>query len=113
MSRIFGQIRQNGYVVRDIEAAMRHWVEVLGVGPWFYAEQAPIRDFVYRGEPSDVAVSIALANSGTLQVELIQQRNAAPSLFKDSGMASSPFRFWAGWCSIPSSTLLASCGAYA
>ena len=36
MSRIFGAIRQNGYVVRDIESAMQHWVEAIGVGPWFH-----------------------------------------------------------------------------
>ena len=39
MSRLFGPMRQVGMVVRDIEKAMRHWVEVCGVGPWFYAEQ--------------------------------------------------------------------------
>ncbi len=66
MSRIFGAITQNGYVVRDIEAAMRHWIDVLGVGPWFYVERAPIEDFQYHGEPSPVDVSIALANSGSL-----------------------------------------------
>ena len=38
MSRIFGAITQNGYVMRDIQAAMRHWIEVLGVGPWHSAE---------------------------------------------------------------------------
>ena len=26
MSRLFGEMRQVGIVVRDIEAAMRHWV---------------------------------------------------------------------------------------
>ena len=31
MSRIFGEIIQNGYVVRDIAAAMRHWIDILGV----------------------------------------------------------------------------------
>ena len=70
MSRIFGAIRQNGYVVRDIEAAMSHWVEVLQIGPWFYVEHAPIRNFRYRGTPSDADVAIALANSGPLQIEL-------------------------------------------
>jgi len=78
MSRIFGAITQNGYVVRDIEAAMRHWIEVLGVGPWFYVERAPIEDFQYQGQPSPVDVSIAMANSGALQIELIEQRNDAP-----------------------------------
>lgn len=83
MSRFFGEIRQNGYVVRDIEAAMRHWVEVLGIGPWFYFERAPITEFRYAGERSDPQVSIALANSGALQIELIQQRDEAPSSYLD------------------------------
>jgi len=83
MSRRFGEIRQNGYVVRDIEAALKHWTEVLGVGPFFYFERVPIEDFRYRDEPSDLEVSIALANSGPLQVELIQQRNEAPSMYRD------------------------------
>jgi len=83
MSRLFGAIRQNGYVVRDIELALRHWTEVLGVGPFFYFERVPIEDFRYRDAPSPLEVSIALANSGPLQIELIQQRNDAPSMYRD------------------------------
>ncbi|MBW2315971.1 MAG: VOC family protein [Deltaproteobacteria bacterium] len=83
MSRRFGAIRQNGYVVRDIEAALHHWTEVLGVGPFFYIERVPIEDFRYRGEPSALEASIALANWGDLQIELIQQRNDAPSMYRD------------------------------
>jgi hypothetical protein len=83
MSRVFGEVRQNGYVVRDIEAAMRHWTEVLGVGPFFYFERVPMQDFRYRGRPSEIEVSIALANSGALQIELIQQRNDAASSYRD------------------------------
>ena len=83
MNRGFGTVRQNGYVVRDIEAAMKHWTEVLAVGPFFYLERAPIEAFHYRGEPSDLQVSIALAGWGPLQIELIQQRNEAPSMYRD------------------------------
>ena len=83
MSRIFGAIRQNGYVVHDIEAALDHWINVLGVGPFFYFEQVKIDDFRYRGQPSEAAASIALANSGQLQIELIQPRNTAPSMWRD------------------------------
>jgi len=82
LSRYFGGITQNGYVVRDIEAAMRHWIG-LGIGPWYYAARAPIERFSFRGRPSDVDVSIALANSGSLQIELIQQRNEAPSMYRE------------------------------
>ena len=83
MTRLFGPIRQNGYVVRDIEAAMDHWSRVMGVGPWFYAPHVAIQNFTYRGQPSDVDMAIALANSGPLQIELIQQHNDAPSLYRD------------------------------
>lgn len=81
MSRIFGPVRQNGYVVRDIEAAMDHWVKVMGVGPWFYVEKVKADNFHHRGQASNPDLSIALANSGDLQIELIQQRNDAPSMY--------------------------------
>ncbi len=83
MSRIFGAIRQNGYVVRDIGAALDHWVSVLGVGPWYYFERVKIDWFRHRGAPFDLEMSVALANSGDLQIELIQQRNAAPSMYRE------------------------------
>ncbi|CAG9268966.1 VOC family protein [Paraburkholderia unamae] len=83
MSRFFGEIRQAGYVVRDIEAAMDYWSRVLGVGPWFYNERVPIENYRYRGEAYEVHNSVALANSGPLQVELIQTRNDAPSMYRD------------------------------
>jgi hypothetical protein len=83
MSRIFGEVRQNGYVVRDIEAALRHWTEKLGVGPFFYLKRISPPGFLYRGEPTPVELSVALANSGALQIELIQQHNDAPSMYRD------------------------------
>jgi hypothetical protein len=83
MSRLFGPIRQNGYVVRDIRAAMDHWVNVMGVGPWYYVDRVKTDYFRHRGVDSPVEMSIALANSGDLQIELIQQRNDAPSLYKE------------------------------
>ena len=83
MSRFFGEVRQAGYVVPDIEQAMKYWSEVLGVGPWFYAPQVPVVNFKYRGEISAPITSVALANSGPLQIELIQQRNSAPTMYQD------------------------------
>lgn len=83
MSRLFGAVRQNGYVVRDINAALKHWTSVLGVGPFFYVERVKVDWFRYRGEQSPIEMSLALANSGDLQIELIQQRNEAPSMYKD------------------------------
>jgi catechol 2,3-dioxygenase-like lactoylglutathione lyase family enzyme len=83
MSRVFGPIRQNGYVVRDLEGAMRHWTEVLGVGPFFHFATAPLTGFRLRGTPSPATCSIALANSGPLQIELIQPHGDAPSMWHE------------------------------
>ncbi len=83
MSRIFGAVAQNGYVVKDLQAAMKHWIEVMGVGPWFHMEKVIVDKFTYRGQPSNLEMSVALANSGDLQIELIQQMNDAPSMYRD------------------------------
>lgn len=83
MSRFLGEIRQAGYVVDDIEAAMDYWTRVLGVGPFFYKERVPIENYTYRGESYVPHNSVALANSGSLQIELIQTRNDAPSMYRD------------------------------
>jgi hypothetical protein len=42
MSRLFRPLRQMGYVVPDVQAAMRHCVEVCGIGPRFYADRLPV-----------------------------------------------------------------------
>ena len=81
MSRYFGAVTQNGYVVRDIRAAMDHWINVMGVGPWYYIERVKTDYFRHRGKDSAPELAIALANSGDLQIELIQQRNDAPSMY--------------------------------
>jgi hypothetical protein len=83
MSRFFGEIRQLGYVVRDIEQAMEHWSRTLGVGPWYYNPKVPIVNYRYDGKQYEPHNSVALANSGFVQVELIQVRNDVPSMYRD------------------------------
>jgi catechol 2,3-dioxygenase-like lactoylglutathione lyase family enzyme len=83
MSRFFGEIRQVAYLVPDIEAAMDHWARLLGVGPWYYNPKVPIRDYRYRGQRYEPHNSVALANAGALQIELLQTRNDVPSMYRD------------------------------
>ncbi len=84
MSALFGPVRQVGYVVKDITTAMDRWA-ALGVGPWFYKEAVETTEFSYYGKASQLPrLSIALANSGYMQIELIQQRDDAPTLYRDS-----------------------------
>lgn len=82
MSRMFGKVAQIGYVVEDIHASIDQWVRH-GVGPWFYIDNVVTDFFRYRGCDSDMEMSVAIANSGDIQIELIQPRNDAPSAYKD------------------------------
>jgi hypothetical protein len=97
MSVLPGVIRQIGYVVTDLEQAMQSWVE-LGVGPWFVIRGLPMRA-LYRGEPCETTVSLALSNSGELQLELIQQEDDAPSIFTEFLASDGPgyhqLAYWA------------------
>lgn len=82
MSNIFGPMRQVGFVVRDIRAAMRHWVGC-GVGPWFFAPSLDYSSFFYKGVPGRLKLSVALANSGDMQLELMTPLDDSPSMFRD------------------------------
>lgn len=79
MSAIFGGARQNGYLVDDLDAALKHWVEVVGAGPFFGMRHIELEGFTYHGKPSSPDLSLAIGNVGDLQIELIQQHNDEPS----------------------------------
>lgn len=83
MTQPLQTVRQLAYVVRDLDAALHYWTSVLEVGPFFLFEHCPLQDQRYRGQPSNVDVSLALGNSGDLQIELIQQHNDAPSVYRE------------------------------
>jgi catechol 2,3-dioxygenase-like lactoylglutathione lyase family enzyme len=81
MSVLPGPIRQIGYVVTDLDAALASWIE-LGVGPWLVIRGLPMQAR-YRGQPCETTISLALSNSGELQVELIKQEDGTPSIFTE------------------------------
>ena len=84
MSKIFGGMRQLAFVVRDFEKTLRHWNQVLGVGPFFVLTEVEFSDYVYRGERSpSPRLNIGLSWSGAFQIEIIQQTNDAPSAYLD------------------------------
>ena len=96
MTVLPGPIRQIGYVVTDLDKALASWVE-LGVGPWFVIRRMQQR-VLYRDEPCEITLSLALANSGDLQVELIHQDDDTPSIFTeflaDGGEGFHQLAYW-------------------
>lgn len=77
-----GEVMQLAFVPADFDAALRHWTETMGAGPFFALEHVALEDLKYRGRPSDIDFSMALGYWGDIQIELIRQHNDAPSIYK-------------------------------
>ncbi len=90
MSRHFGPILQNGFAVRDWRSAAQHWIDVMGVGPFFLMEHIEFEWCEFRGEPADIDMSVAIAYTGGQQIELVQQHNDAPSIYTEFLAANEP-----------------------
>lgn len=79
MSRLFGPVIQQAYVVPDVDQAMRHWL-ARGIGP-FYIEHRQLRG-LHDGKPVLADISAAFAYSGDQQIEVIQVHNDVPSVYR-------------------------------
>ncbi|QBY01255.1 VOC family protein [Rhodophyticola sp. CCM32] len=83
MSRFASPIMQLGYVVDDLDRAMIHWIETLGVGPFFVVNGIPMAELQYRGTEIHLDQRVALAQDGPVQIELLQQTGGDRSCFSD------------------------------
>lgn len=77
-----GDIMQLAFVPKDFDAAVRHWTQVMGVGPFFMIEDIHLEGMKYRGKPTDAVFDLALAYWGDLQIELIRPRDNHPSIYR-------------------------------
>lgn len=75
---------QYAWVVPDLDDAIRHWHATLGVGPFLVNRELQISDPLYRGTPGAVRFSTAVAQSGSSQIELVEQHDDGPSAFRDT-----------------------------
>ena len=83
MSRLFGPAMQNGYVVRDLAAAIAHWTTRIGVGPFYLFPRVTFAQSTYRGHPAAIEMKVAMAYSGNLQIELIEPTSETPSIYRE------------------------------
>ena len=83
---IMGAAVQIAYMVDDIDAAMKHWHEEFGVGPFLVTRNAaPLTRAYYRGQKAQTTrVNIAFAYVGDMQLELIELIGDTPGLYKEA-----------------------------
>lgn len=81
-----GEFFQIAYVVEDLDAAMHHWIETMGVGPFFTFPMPLTFDWLKVNEQltekTDVLSGVALAQHGALQIELLSP-GPDPSPYRD------------------------------
>lgn len=71
-SKDFGPVKQFGYIVEDLGAAVASWRDSLGIGPWTVIKNVPLHCEI-DGRKSMPMINLALAYQGDVQIELIQQ----------------------------------------
>jgi hypothetical protein len=71
------------HVVHDMDAAIAHWIEFMGAGPFFVFDVDEPDSVQYRGKLADSAIKIGFAFSGDLLIELIAPLRDTPSVFKE------------------------------
>lgn len=81
MMGIFGEIRQIAYVSDDLDRALGFLTDSLGVGPWFVKRDYAVPSSRVDGVETPVVVDAALTHGAGLQLEVIVQRSAAPTLY--------------------------------
>ena len=77
------QFVQSCFIVPDIEAAMAEWRRVSDVGPFYVMAHVQPGGGIYRGQPAELEMSCAFAQSGPMQIELIEQHSDAHSVYRD------------------------------
>lgn len=78
-----GSIIELCHVTRDLDAALRHWTEDLGVGPFFVFDVPVLPGQLYYGAPTEVSMRVGFGFSDGVLIELLQQTNDGASPFKD------------------------------
>ena len=79
-----GEIHQIGIVVRDLQKTVDNYWATLGIGPWQIVKMEPpiLTDVTLREKPIEASMLAAIAQSGSIQLEVIQPLEG-PSIWKE------------------------------
>ncbi|MBE0598867.1 MAG: VOC family protein [Desulfuromonadales bacterium] len=74
---VFKKVLQVGFVVRDLDKAVRSYWDDFGIGPWaiYNLDKDSIKNPRVNGKPAEIALRAAFADLGGVQLELIEPLN--------------------------------------
>lgn len=99
-------IIQFAYTVDDIQEGMRRYTDLLRIGPWFLIGPFVPAKGVYRGAVTTMRISLAVAFAGEAMVELIEQHDETPSVYRETLRRAGRTAFTTGRSAPGISTLL-------
>ncbi len=65
-------VHQIGLVVHDLEKAAATYYSTFGIGPFSIVPEVRFNGIILRGQPTNSKAKVAFADSGPVQIELIQ-----------------------------------------
>ena len=77
-------ILQYAYFVDDLATGAAHWARTVDAGPFFVAAHHRADSFSYRGTTVEADVSYAFGYAGDCQIQLIEQHDDLPSIYRDT-----------------------------
>jgi Glyoxalase/Bleomycin resistance protein/Dioxygenase superfamily len=82
------RVFQVAYVVPDLDLAIQQYARELNLGAWIVFQKMQYAELKYRGASSNMKMNAAMACSGDMMYELIQQLDDLPSVYMDTVSAS-------------------------
>jgi hypothetical protein len=74
-------VYQMAFLVEALEPACERWAASTGAGPFYLFDPFSFIEPLYRGQPGEPGIAIALGFSGSLCIELMVRRGSGPSVF--------------------------------
>ena len=65
-------VSQVGIVVRDLDKTAAFYYSTFGIGPFSIMPEVKFEGVILRGQSTNAKIKVAFAQSGSLQIELIQ-----------------------------------------
>ena len=83
MEKKFGNMMQMAFVVEDFDRPIEYWTKKMNIGPFFIIEGLELKDVYYNEKPANLDFSVAIAYTGSMQIELINQHCDTPSIYNE------------------------------
>lgn len=84
------RIVQMAWVVDNLEAAAERLARAMRCGPFLMIRHITLDDPCHRGTPQRTDFSLCLAQAGDVQMELVEQHDNSPSVYRDMFPAGPP-----------------------